>query len=266
MAISKRDQTQIREYLLGKLSEDEQQRIEERLVVEDELFDEFEVSKDELVEEYCAGDLAQSERQWLEENLLATPEGKERYAFVLAMDCLQRKRLNSAPDVLPDAVPQKVVRPRFRGKLAFLGPLQIFAKTQPWALAATSLVVLLLVAFVITRWASQAPGQVFEATLARSTVVRGEGLAPTKLKLPSNTGELKLSLQLPKPATPDTRYKAQLDDRVSTKDVEIIETNVQSVTVVVPAKLVPRGEYSLVLTIANPNNIQQRLSYLFNVE
>ena len=66
MALSNHDQAQIREYLLGKLGETEQQKIEERLIMEDELFDEFEISKDELIEEFCSGELNQDERQWFE--------------------------------------------------------------------------------------------------------------------------------------------------------------------------------------------------------
>ena len=42
MALSDHDQVQIREYLLGKLTDDEQEKIEERLMVEDDLFEELE--------------------------------------------------------------------------------------------------------------------------------------------------------------------------------------------------------------------------------
>ena len=72
MALNNHDQAQIREYLLGKLTEAEQEKIEERLMLEDEFFDEFEVSKDELVEEYCAGELGQAERKWFEEHQVKT--------------------------------------------------------------------------------------------------------------------------------------------------------------------------------------------------
>jgi anti-sigma-K factor RskA len=46
MALNNGDQVQLRDYLLGRLSGDEQQKIEERLMVEDELFEEFVASKD----------------------------------------------------------------------------------------------------------------------------------------------------------------------------------------------------------------------------
>jgi hypothetical protein len=55
MALSTHDQTKIREYLLGHLNDQEQEQIEERLIVDDDLFQELEISKGELIEEYCAG-------------------------------------------------------------------------------------------------------------------------------------------------------------------------------------------------------------------
>src|ERR1044072_8830355 len=89
MALTTNDQTRIREYLLGKLSDDEQQKIEERLMVEEELFQEFEISKGELVEEYCANELSSDEQKWLERNFLASPEGRETYAQAIALGHLK---------------------------------------------------------------------------------------------------------------------------------------------------------------------------------
>ena len=98
MALNNQDQAQIRQYLLGKLSEAEQEKIEERLMVEDELLDEFEASKDELVEEYCAGDLEHAERDWFESHYLASAEGRQRQAFALTMDYyMKRHASNPAP-------------------------------------------------------------------------------------------------------------------------------------------------------------------------
>lgn len=264
MALNNRDLAQIREYLLGKLTEDEQQRIEERLMVEDELFDELEVSKDELIEEYRAGGLAQNERQWFEQNFLSTPEGQDRHTFALAMDCLHRQRLDFEPacDPVP-AAPAPAPQP----PVSFLERLKSFVTVPQWAAAAAAALVLVVVVGVWIETRRPSQGQIFEATLANAIVVRGEtSPQPRKLKLPPDTGKLKLQLQLPKPATPGARYKAQVDDRVNTTDVELIETAAGSVTVVVPAKLVPRGEYSLLLNVTHPDGTQQRLSYPFNVE
>src|SRR5689334_16904448 len=92
MALNNHDQARLREYLLGKLGEAEQEKIEQRLMVEDELSDEFEASKDDLVEEYFADELGTTERQFFKEHFLRSVEGQQRYRFVLAMDFLQQRQ------------------------------------------------------------------------------------------------------------------------------------------------------------------------------
>src|SRR5215212_1890197 len=90
MALTNHDQTRIREYLLGHLSDEEQQKIEERLMVEDELFQELEISKGELIEDYCAGELTEKEHNWFEQHYLSSPEGRQRHTFTVALNCLKR--------------------------------------------------------------------------------------------------------------------------------------------------------------------------------
>jgi hypothetical protein len=51
MVLNNNDQARIRDYLLGRLSDEEEEKIEERLMVEDELFEELEISKGEILEE-----------------------------------------------------------------------------------------------------------------------------------------------------------------------------------------------------------------------
>src|SRR5215211_7388739 len=88
MALNDQDQAKIREYLLGNLSEADQEKIEERLIVEDELFEELEISKGELIEEYRSGELSQQDRHWFEHHFLASPDGRQRQAFAVAIECL----------------------------------------------------------------------------------------------------------------------------------------------------------------------------------
>jgi len=85
MALSAHDQSRIREYLLGHLSHEEQEHLEERLIVDDDLSEELEISQGELIEEYRAGELTEKERQWFESNYLASREGRERYILALAL-------------------------------------------------------------------------------------------------------------------------------------------------------------------------------------
>ena len=90
MAVNAHDQSSIRDYLLGRLSHKEQEHLEERLIVDDDLSEELEISKGELIEEYCAGELTEKERRWFERNYLASFEGRQRYSFTVALSYLSR--------------------------------------------------------------------------------------------------------------------------------------------------------------------------------
>src|SRR5689334_439514 len=256
MALNNQDQAQIRQYLLGKLSEAEQEKIEERLMVEDELFDQFEASKDELVEEYCAGDLEHAERDWFESHYLASAEGRQRQAFALTMDYyMKRHASNPAPRTVTP-----LPRPTFFERFA------TFVRTQPWGVATASIVLVATVAFISLR---NSQGQVFEATLENAVVKRGGDEAPplAHIQLPSNTSQLKIHLRLPKPAPAGTSYKAVLDDRINRKDVDIVASDAESITVSISPKQVPRGWYTLDLLATTPNgNPPPTLSYSFTVE
>ena len=91
MALSAHDQSRIREYLLGHLSHEEQVHLEERLIVDDDLSQELEISKAELIEEYCAGELTEKEQQWFESNYLASREGRQRYTLAVALRYLSSR-------------------------------------------------------------------------------------------------------------------------------------------------------------------------------
>src|SRR5215207_1058496 len=97
MALSDHDQAHVRQYLLGSLSDVDQERIEERLMVEDDLFEELEISKGELIEEYRAGELSKKDRTWLEHHFLASPEGRQRQAFAAGIECLERLPVHVKP-------------------------------------------------------------------------------------------------------------------------------------------------------------------------
>src|ERR1051325_10287416 len=97
MALNDHDQARIREYLLDKLSDDEREKIEERLMVEDALFEELEILKGELVEEYREGELTGSDRKSFEDGFLSSQDGRQRQLFAVAIDTLERHRRPQRP-------------------------------------------------------------------------------------------------------------------------------------------------------------------------
>lgn len=229
MALSNNDQARVREYLLGNLSDQDQEKLEERLMTEDDLFEELEISKGELIEEYRTGGLTEAEHRWFERNYLATVEGKERYTFVAALDCVERPAPLPAP--------------------GFFERLVSAMRIPRWSLvpAAVGLVVV-IAAVLILRPGPQTPVAI---TLTNTALSRGNGdtnALPLKITLPSNTSEVRASLSLPKSFPPQTSFRALLDNRTEKTPVKVTGYNDNNVSVVIPGKDLPPGEYALELT------------------
>jgi hypothetical protein len=66
----------IRKYLLGLLTEDEQERVEERLLVERDFFEQVNIVEDELIDEYLDDSLSEKER--FVTYFLAAPQQRQK--------------------------------------------------------------------------------------------------------------------------------------------------------------------------------------------
>jgi CHAT domain-containing protein len=80
-----RDETMMRQYLLGALSEAEMASFEERLMTESDLFEMIEVIEDELIDERLEGRLSADEQDRFDTYFLSTPARRERLEFVQAL-------------------------------------------------------------------------------------------------------------------------------------------------------------------------------------
>jgi hypothetical protein len=63
-----------RKYLLGDISHEEQERIEQRLLTEQEFSEELSMTRAEMVDDYVAGNLSAKEKEEFEKHFLSTPE------------------------------------------------------------------------------------------------------------------------------------------------------------------------------------------------
>jgi len=249
MALNEHDQARIRAYLLGKLSDDERDKIEERLMVEDALFEELEILKGELVEEYREGELTGKERQSFEHGFLSSSEGRQLQMFAVAIDTLEQRRQ-----------PQPV---------GLLERVSSFFRKPQFAVPITGLAVVLIVVIIVVNSPQQHGGYV-SATLTTSTVTRSnsnDGQSQT-ITIPPDASELRVSLALPQPAAPGTRYRIVLDNRREKTTFEPSGQDANSVSVVIPARHVPAGSYALVIYEVKANGTQQQIpgSYYFSTQ
>lgn len=247
MALNNNDQTRIREYLLGKLNDADQEKLEERLMVEDDLFQEFEISKSELIEEYRAAELSPAENSWFETHFLSCTEGKEKLALAQALDHLQAAK--TEPPV----------------RLSLLDRLKNFLKVQPMVLATTAgaLAILIIAIVVLVPRGETVNGP----TLAMSFINRESGPLPEQVVVPANASAMKFRLRLPANLTPAPRYRAQLDNRTDVTKLSVSEQEQDTVSVVVPVKLIPPGQYALRLIAIAADGTEREIpgDYLFIV-
>ena len=230
MALTNHDQTRIRQYLLGHLSDEEQQKIEERLMVEDELFQELEISKGELIEDYCAGELTEKEHNWFEQNYLSSPEGRQRHTFTVALNCLKR--------------PIPVLQP-----VTALEQLRSFLQRWRWAVpiaASAALVVVIAVGWQMSRRTLNTSPKSYAFTLNSTVGQRSPGDARYhRVQLSPEIGELRITLKLPEGVTRGTNYRVELDDRGKTSSLNATSPDASSVLVVIPTAQLREGLYAL---------------------
>ena len=91
------DQRSIRRYLLGELPAEEGERLEERLLTDEEFFQELLVGEDELIDLFLRGDLDAAEREHFTQHFLAAPERQQQLSFARAL----HKYVANAPPQAP---------------------------------------------------------------------------------------------------------------------------------------------------------------------
>lgn len=79
------DEIQLRQYLLGEMSDDEQIQLEQRLLTEKDYFQEFLRMEESLTDEYVQGGLNKRERERFESYFMSAPERRESVGFAEAL-------------------------------------------------------------------------------------------------------------------------------------------------------------------------------------
>ena len=127
MAFEGTEEELIRSYLLGELSEDELQKVEQRVMSDDHFAERVSIIEDSLVEDYIEGKLAGPDRTSFEKLLLSTPQGSEQVRFTQALKEYSSRIAAPSPVVKMPAHPRRTI---------FGAPA--------WALAAAALVLVMI--------------------------------------------------------------------------------------------------------------------------
>lgn len=250
MPLFDHDPETARKYLLGQLSDDQQSNFEQRLLSEDELSQEFDVTTEELVEDYLARRLTQEESEWFEQNFLSSPEGKRSHRFATTFNRYISNNQN------------KTIRRTWAERLAaFWTPRGVPLR----AIASLAVIVVVVGIFWYSRTPS--PRSLATITLTNSPITRSGGGEVARIKFKEDA--LRLNLVLPAPATPGVSYRAELiDGSGKNKTLETIGQDARSVSVEIPASWLTPGQYAITLSTISSDNTPQRIpgSYQFIIE
>ena len=164
MGLPPDNENTLRRFLLGTLPAAEREAIEDRFMVESDLFDALNASEEDLLEEYARGELSPPERQQIERRLLLVPRNRERVRLLSNMHAAF-ERAQATPAPVP--AHQKKDRSFFR-----LPALR-------YALAAACLVLMCGIVWRLL------PGRTREDSLQANNTPRSDTAQPTPPHVPA---------------------------------------------------------------------------------
>jgi hypothetical protein len=265
-------------YLLGEVSDEERTALEQKYFADDELFEQIVEAQNELVDAYLSGSLTPSQRKRFEERFLTTGSGSDSVKFAGAL-----RRLVASREAQP-------VRRRARFDIRTL------------AIAASAAFILFAAAWVIV---SSSQRREPSGTGARETVVRQDrSTAPipveaqkqpppspvreaplvTLLLTPGSTRDSDVAPPLELRAAPQfvrlellleenryDSYRAELQDvegrrlwQEASLQPEAARTG-RMIVMRVPARLLPPGDYIVLLHGIRKGTAQEISNYTFTV-
>jgi len=250
MAQNYEDQGSIRRYLLHQLTGEEQQQIEQRLLTEDDVFEELEIAEDELIDDYLRRRLSEVDRKRFEEKFLATPGRQQKMRFSRSLSRYVRTTDSLEKNQIPSS-------------LAFWNTNNLNR------VAAAAVAVAIVVAGIFWFSPQPTPPALATFTLTISNSTRGEGPQVTKVTLPPNVEVLRLRLDLPETTSQPTNYRVELlTEKGTTQTLPIAGQDARSVVVDIPAAQLSHTQYALNVSAIKADGTEQRLSgsYYFRVE
>jgi hypothetical protein len=261
MTLQVENNKELRLYLLGDLTGEAQERVERRLLTEPDFLEELLLGEEELVDDYVGDELSADERLKFERHFLSTPERRRQLSFALA---LGRYVSNSAAEVGGESARvQDSPAPRR------VGWFRAFRGGRPWAPAALALaaVGLIAVALSLSGLFTSSPKTFATLTLNPGGASRSGDAQASAISVPIKEDALRVYLTLPEGAPPAARYRVELEsDKGKVESLNAEGQEARSVTVVIPASRLARGQYVLRLFATGADGKEQRVqggSYLF---
>jgi len=256
-------QQDVRLWLLGLLSQEQGESLEQRLISDAGAFDEIPMAEEELIDEYLSGELSQQESVAFESYFMNSSERRQQFRVAKAWRSYVERE-----------------DPFGRHTAVETENLPAFVKQQPSFLAslnawkiplAAALSLLVIVAVWLSIRPSPTTGGPSLAVFLEPAVQTREGGTLQQINVPPDTQTVELHAKLSK--GPSQNYHAVLFDAsgntILTNDNPTIDTSGSEIDVVVvpvPAARLTRGQYRLQLNISRPDgHTESAASYRFVV-
>lgn len=237
------------------MDEENEERIEFRLLTEPSFVEEFDTIVDEITDQSVRGELAGDERKYF---LRARErQVKARFASTLIEHAALIREKRPVPAVKTPSFFERVV--------AFFSP-----QGMAFKFATTAAVVVLAVGVAYIAFRGGSTPQTFATLeLSVSDADRAEGPQSKTLKVEPGIDAVKLILNLPEQLPSYQNYRAELATREGVKTpLDVPTYDARTVTAVAPVNLVKRGTYGVRLTgvKADGSTDPIRGTYYFTVQ
>ena len=249
---------ELERYLLGLLPDEARDRIDERLLVDAQLFDALCVVENELAYDYALGLLTPDERHRFEERFLNRPAVQARVRTAAALI-----------DGIGAAEP---VRPAYQWWLYLAAAASVvliaWLARDNARLRQTAAPVAPTAAAPTTQTASvpppaplAQPDASIVAVVLQPGIVRSSG-APSRVRL--RPGDiLRVELALPPSAAPAPAYRAAIrnpDDVQAWEGTALVSKERRVVTITVPAASLPPNDYEITLYAVRPGKSSEEIA------
>lgn len=256
-------QQDVRLWLLGLLSHEQGDSLEQRLMTDPGAFNEIPIVEEELIDEYLSGELSERESVAFQSYFMNSAERRQQFRVAKAWRSYVEREDPFSRHIDPEAENQP----------SFVTPQPSFlASLNAWKIPLTAALSILVIFVVWISYRSplNTRGPSLTVFLEPALQTR-EGGTLQQINVPGNIQTIELHAKLPKGQSKN--YRAVLFDAVGntilTNNNPTIDTSVTEIDVVVmpvPAARLTRGEYRLQLDILHPDGSpESAASYRFLV-
>ena len=135
------DESGLRRYLLGELTQEERSEVEERLFLNSDYFQQLQAEEDDLLDDYIYEELSITDRENFEKYFLSAPGRREDIKIARALKRYISTEAEPVPSTLA-SVPAAIAQPPAASTFAFLPSLRNFSALARLALAAAAVIIL----------------------------------------------------------------------------------------------------------------------------